>query len=86
MTQSDNKKSTGLISLADLKLGEHAVIRSIDDETLAIHFMEMGCVPGEKITLQNKAPLGDPIAIKIAGYKLSLRKEDAVHILITKEE
>ncbi len=78
--QEDKKKLT----LADLQLGDSAVILSIDNENLAIHFMEMGCVPGERIILQNKAPLGDPIAIKVAGYKLSLRLEDARHILVEK--
>ena len=75
-----------ILTLADLKLGDSAIILSIDDENLAIQFMEMGCVPGEEITLQNQAPLGDPIAIKVAGYKLSLRKEDARHILVKKQK
>jgi len=76
-----NKKT---ISLTDLKLGQSATISSIDDKELALYFMEMGCVPGEVIKLQDKAPLGDPIAIKVAGYKLSLRLEDAKHILVEK--
>lgn len=79
--QKDKKPTT----LADLQLGDSAVILSIDNESLAIHFMEMGCVPGERIVLQDKAPLGDPIAIKVAGYKLSLRLEDAQHILVERD-
>ncbi len=40
----------------------------------------MGCLPGEKITIELIAPLGDPIAINIGGYLLSLRKQDAQNI------
>lgn len=42
--------------------------------------MEMGCVPGERIYLEKIAPLGDPISIKISGYSLSLRLNEAEHI------
>lgn len=44
--------------------------------------MEMGCIPGEAVVIENIAPLGDPIAIQVAGYSLSLRKNDARHIWI----
>ena len=43
----------------------------------------MGCVPGEPVMVQMIAPLGDPIAIQIAGYNLSIRKKDADNILVT---
>jgi Fe2+ transport system protein FeoA len=44
--------------------------------------MEMGCVPGERIVLEQVAPLGDPISIKISGYSLSLRLNEAEHIKV----
>ena len=44
--------------------------------------MEMGCLPGEKIHIERKAPLGDPIAISISGYVLSMRKAEAETILV----
>jgi ferrous iron transport protein A len=44
--------------------------------------MEMGCVPGEKILLVQIAPLGDPISVSVAGYRLSLRLNEAEHILV----
>ena len=40
----------------------------------------MGCLPGEIVTLELIAPLGDPIAINIGGYLLSLRKQEAQYI------
>lgn len=42
----------------------------------------MGCVPGEEVTVELQAPLGDPISIKVAGYQLSLRIEEAQSILV----
>jgi ferrous iron transport protein A len=45
--------------------------------------MEMGCVPGEKVKVDQVAPLGDPISISVAGYHLSLRLDEASKILVT---
>ena len=42
---------------------------------LSRKFIEMGCLPGEKIKLCNIAPFGDPIAIEVSGYVLSLRND-----------
>lgn len=42
----------------------------------------MGCLPGAEISLELIAPLGDPIAIEVAGYQLSLRKIEASSILL----
>jgi len=42
----------------------------------------MGCIPGEKIEVIRIAPLGDPIAISITGYMLSLRKEEAATVRV----
>lgn len=43
----------------------------------------MGCLPGEWVHIERKAPLGDPIAIAVSGYLLSLRKEEAETILVS---
>lgn len=40
----------------------------------------MGCLPGESILLEQIAPFGDPISVKVAGYLLSLRVDEAEHI------
>jgi ferrous iron transport protein A len=44
--------------------------------------MEMGCVPGERVKVEQMAPLGDPISISVAGYCLSLRLNEAENILV----
>jgi Fe2+ transport system protein FeoA len=44
--------------------------------------MEMGCVPGETVRVDQIAPLGDPISISVAGYNLSLRLNEADQIFV----
>ena len=44
--------------------------------------MEMGCVPGELVKVEQIAPLGDPISITVAGYILSLRLNEADNIFV----
>lgn len=71
-----------MVTLATLKIGQSATIQSFTDEFLSLKFIEMGCVPGEKIKLATIAPFGDPIAIEVSGYLLSIRKEDAATVLV----
>ena len=47
--------------------------------------MEMGCVPGELVRVEQVAPLGDPISITVAGYNLSLRLDEAENIFMDEE-
>jgi ferrous iron transport protein A len=71
------------LKLSELQLGEKALIVSFTDKRMALKLLEMGCIPGEKISLESIAPLGDPIAINVSGYLLSLRKQEASTILVT---
>ena len=50
-------------TLATMKLGESAVIVSFTDEEMSLKLLEMGCIPGEIVKVDNIAPMGDPIAI-----------------------
>lgn len=74
--------STQPHTLADLLKGESAVIDSFTDNETSLKLLEMGCLPGEKVTVKKIAPLGDPIAITVSGYLLSLRKSEASTVLI----
>ncbi len=49
---------------------------------MSIKLMEMGCLPGESIVVERIAPLGDPMAITVSGYSLSLRKHEASTIIM----
>ena len=64
-------------SLADLKISEKGIIKSFSDEILSVKLIEMGCLPGSEIELHFTAPFNGPLAVKVAGYHLSLRKEEA---------
>lgn len=68
--------------LSELKKGQEAVIESFTDQVASLKLMEMGCIPGESVTFVRSAPLGDPIAVRVAGYLLSLRKSEASLIKI----
>ena len=72
------------MKLTDLKTGERAFIKAFETPELQIKLMEMGCIPGEEIVVEQRAPLGDPISIRVAGYSLSLRLNEASQILIEK--
>jgi len=74
--------STERSKLSELKKGQRAVIESFTDYDLSLKLLEMGCIPGEIIELSRIAPLGDPIAISVSGYQLSLRKDEAATICV----
>lgn len=71
-----------LLPLSRLVTGRRAVIHAHEETDLRITLLEMGCIPGEPVWVEMVAPLGDPIAIRIAGYYLSIRKRDAEKILV----
>ncbi len=74
-----------IVTLDKLKPGESGSVYSFNDEEKALKFMEMGCTPGEIVLMDSYAPLGDPIAIMISGYKLSLRKSEACLINVNRQ-
>ena len=69
-------------NLASLIAGEKAIIDSFTDTELSLKFLEMGCTPGEVVELEKVAPFGDPIAINISGYVLSMRRAEAATVNI----
>jgi len=69
--------------LSELKMGESGIIHSFENDEIFLKLMEMGCIPGELITVEQIAPLGDPISISVAGYQLSLRMNEADSIFIS---
>ncbi|UKJ08293.1 FeoA family protein [Solitalea lacus] len=72
------------MKLSELMVGDSATILEFTDQEMSVKLMEMGCLPGELVKLEQVAPLGDPIAITVAGYKLSLRINEAATILLKK--
>lgn len=74
-----------IIKLSELTTGEWGTIVSFEDSEFSLKLLEMGCVPGEIVKVEQVAALGDPISIHVAGYTLSLRLSEADKILIYKE-
>ena len=68
--------------LSEVKVGRSAVIHSFGLDEIYIKLMEMGCLPGETVKVEQMAPLGDPISISVAGYSLSLRLNEAENIMV----
>lgn len=68
--------------LSELKIGQIGTISCFDKDDIFIKLMEMGCVPGEVVKVEQIAPLGDPISISVAGYTLSLRLNEAKSIFV----
>lgn len=75
------------MTLKELKIGESGRIDTVGGEgALRQHFLDMGVIPGAEITLVKLAPMGDPMELRIHGYELTLRLDDAEKISITKIE
>jgi ferrous iron transport protein A len=72
--------------LSEVSIGKRVTITSFEQDDLFIKLMEMGCVPGEEVKVEQIAPLGDPISISVAGYSLSLRLNEADHIFVEDSE
>ncbi|MEJ7691611.1 FeoA family protein [Daejeonella sp.] len=70
------------MKLSQLEPGQSGIIKEFTDLEMSIKLMEMGCLPGESIVVERVAPLGDPMAITVAGYSLSLRKHEASTIIM----
>ncbi len=66
------------MTLDKLPLGQEAVITAVGGEgALRCRLLDMGLIPKTKVRIEKVAPLGDPLELRVRGYSLSLRKEDA---------
>jgi len=69
--------------MSELKPGEKGKVIKISGSGSIHHkILDMGIVKGVEIEVERVAPLGDPVEIKVKGYHLSLRKEEAANIFI----
>ncbi len=71
------------MSLKDLQIGKSGQVISVGGEgALRRRLLDMGITPNTIVTVRKTAPMGDPLEIKLRGYILTLRKEDAERIII----
>lgn len=77
-TKNNEKETEPKKTLDALKVGESATITAVlGNGALRCHLLDMGLIPKTRVTLTRVAPLGDPLELKVRGYTLTLRKEDA---------
>ena len=74
-------------TLADLKLGEKALVKALHSKGLNRHrMMDLGILPGTEIEIEMRSPLGDPIAYRVRGATIALRQSQARDIEIEEVE
>ena len=75
------------MTLDQLAIGQSAVITKVGGEgTLRCRLLDMGLIPRTAVTLKKIAPMGDPLELRVRGYELTLRREDAAHIEVEVRE
>ncbi len=76
MTQNDK-------TLRDVAVGESATVRRLVGEgAIKRRIMDMGITKSTEVQVRKVAPLGDPIEVTVRGFELSLRKDEAAHVLV----
>ncbi len=79
----NSKDGSKMMLLSQMTLGQKGIIDNfVADSDDCERIEEMGVTPGEMVEIVRYAPLGDPIEIKIRGYLLSLRKQEAERIKV----
>ncbi len=73
------------MTIADLKPGQKGIIEGWTSGTPPTRLLEFGLLPGTEVELIRFAPFGDPIDIKVRGYHLSIRVQEASQILLKDE-
>lgn len=67
-------------TIATLKKGERAIIKEFSIDLVPLKLLEMGCLPGNEVSLVQLAPFADPLYLNINGSHLAIRKEIATQI------
>jgi Fe2+ transport system protein FeoA len=77
-------ESKNELPISELKPGSRGVVTKLEGEAGLRHYLlEMGFTRGAKVEFIREAPLGDPIDLRIRGYRLSLRKAEAAAVIVT---
>jgi Fe2+ transport system protein FeoA len=71
-----------MVRLSEMRLGSQGVIVKIESKELEIALMGLGLVAGDRFEIAEQAPFGGPIALRLPGLKIALRKSDAQRVLV----
>ena len=75
------------MTLDKLPVGQEAVITRVGGEgALRCRFLDMGLIPKTRVLVRKTAPMGDPLELRLRGYELTLRKDDAKNITVQEVE
>ena len=76
-----------LVSLADMKVGQSGIVEALEGRGNIQHrLVDMGVVKGSRISVFKKAPLGDPVEVKIKGCAMALRMNEAAMISVAVDQ
>lgn len=70
------------MTVNNLLIGQQAIVKEFIDASLGHQLLEMGVIPGETITMERIAPMGDPIAVRVSDVLLMMRRQEAQNILV----
>ena len=74
-----------LEKLSNFREGEHGIVNSFDDDTMAAKFLTMGLIPGKSLQLMRRIPFGGGLYIKVDDANLAVREIEAKHIFVETE-
>lgn len=87
VSRVDSSLVRGDLDLAGLNVGETAYVSDVvGDSVFRERILEMGLVPGQEVKVERKAPLGDPLVIRVQGYQLGLRQNQARAVGVVREK
>ena len=76
-----------IVSLADMKVGQSGIVEALEvGENIQHRLVDMGVVKGSRISVFKKAPLGDPVEVKIKGCAMALRMNEAAMISVAVDQ
>ena len=86
-SQNIDKISKKAIPLAEAQLGADYTITQCNlPNRLLTRFSELGFVKGSKVTIVQKAPMGDPLEVSIMGYRVCARANELKYIMVTRTD
>ena len=84
--QVQNSERTELMSIAEMKPGQTGRVRQIEGKgAIRQRLLDMGILPDVTLVMQRKAPTGDPVWIKVAGFEMALRRSEAYMVAVESE-
>ncbi|WP_296813746.1 FeoA family protein [uncultured Megasphaera sp.] len=76
-----------IVSLADMKVGQSGIVEALEGRgNIQYRLVDMGVVKGSRISVFKKAPLGDPVEVKIKGCAMALRMNEAAMISVAVDQ